>query len=47
MVQVGAGKMDAADVKNLLERKDRQTAPSTAPPHGLFLTDVKHGDFKI
>jgi len=47
LVQVGAGKMDAADVKNLLERKDRQTAPSTAPPHGLFLTDVKHGDFKI
>ena len=47
LVQVGTGKMDASDVKNLLEQKNRQKAPSMAPAHGLFLADVKHGDFNI
>ncbi|KAL3938385.1 MAG: hypothetical protein SGBAC_006704 [Bacillariaceae sp.] len=45
LAQVGTGKMDAGDVQQLLEQKDRRKGPTMAPAHGLFLADVKHGDF--
>lgn len=36
----GAGKISAAELKKILESKDRRKAPKTAPPHGLFLMKV-------
>jgi tRNA pseudouridine38-40 synthase len=47
LAQVGTGKIDPGDIKGLLEQKDRRKAPSMAPAHGLFLADVKHGDFHL
>lgn len=34
---VGYGKIGVDDVRAILEAKDRNLAPETAPPHGLFL----------
>jgi tRNA pseudouridine38-40 synthase len=45
LIEVGLGKLKSAEVEDLLECKNREEAPSTAPAHGLFLADVKHGDF--
>ena len=33
------------DVPDLLSSKQRSLAPNMAPPHGLFLANVQHGDF--
>ncbi|MBY0509468.1 MAG: tRNA pseudouridine(38-40) synthase TruA [Rhodospirillaceae bacterium] len=40
---VGEGKWTAADVKRVLEARDRAAAGPTAPPDGLYLTHVKYG----
>jgi tRNA pseudouridine38-40 synthase len=40
---VGEGKWSAADVKRILEARDRSAAGPTAPPDGLYLTHVKYG----
>lgn len=40
----GIGKLSPADVKNIIESKDRTGAGITAPPEGLYLLDVKYGD---
>ncbi|KAL3773635.1 hypothetical protein ACHAWO_012488 [Cyclotella atomus] len=45
LVEVGQGKMTPEDVKAILEKKDRSCAVGMAPPQGLFLVDVEHGDF--
>ena len=37
---VGTGKWQPRDVKTALEAADRSAAGPTAPPHGLYLTDV-------
>ncbi len=37
---VGAGKLDRARLKEILEARDRTCAPETAPPGGLFLMKV-------
>ena len=47
LVEVGQGKLDPMDVKRILETRDRRAAPTMAPAHGLFLSDVEHGDFKL
>lgn len=47
LVEVGRGKLDPMDVKQILETRDRRVAPAMAPASGLFLVDVEHGDFKI
>nr|MCX3330994.1 tRNA pseudouridine(38-40) synthase TruA [Bacillus pacificus] len=36
----GAGKFSAADVKGMLDTKDREAAGRTAPGHGLYLWHV-------
>jgi len=38
--QVGEGKWTASDIKKVLEARDRKVAGQTAPPDGLYLTDV-------
>jgi tRNA pseudouridine(38-40) synthase len=47
LVEVGQGKMSPDYVKVILEKKDRSCAVGMAPPQGLFLVDVEHGDFKF
>lgn len=47
LVEVGLGRRPADSIPNLLAARDRTIAPMMAPPHGLFLVDVQHGDFKI
>ena len=47
LASVGEGKIRPTEVKTILEAKDRRKAPMMAPAHGLYLTDVEHGDFYI
>ena len=42
LVDVGLGKITSEDFKNILFSKDRSRAGATAPPHGLFLMNVKY-----
>jgi tRNA pseudouridine38-40 synthase len=43
MVLVGRGKETKGGVVSMLAAKDRRHAGPTAPPHGLFLTEVRYG----
>jgi tRNA pseudouridine38-40 synthase len=40
LVDAGAGKLHAGDMRGILLAKDRQAAGQVAPPHGLCLWDV-------
>jgi tRNA pseudouridine38-40 synthase len=42
LVQVGQGKIAAADIKRILETRDRRVAGMTAPAHGLVLWRVNY-----
>ncbi len=42
LVDAGLGKMNAADMKDILGAHDRSRAGVTAPPHGLFLKEVRY-----
>jgi tRNA pseudouridine38-40 synthase len=48
LLEVGLGKMDLADFRVVIERKDRGAAGLSVPAHGLFLTDIEYpeGIFK-
>jgi tRNA pseudouridine38-40 synthase len=43
LVQVGEGKIPAAAIKQILDKKDRRAAGMTAPAHGLVLWKVFYG----
>ncbi len=43
LVEVGWGKMDPAQVREILEGRDRTKAGPTAPAMGLFLESVEYG----
>lgn len=43
LVQVGQGRLSAADVGRMLAAKDRSEAPKAAPPGGLTLERVVYG----
>lgn len=45
MVEVGTGKILPGDLRKIIEAKNRNSAGSSAPAHGLFLVDVGY-DFK-
>jgi len=47
LTEIGRGRLQAKDIPELLCARDRTLAPATAPARGLFLVDVKHGDFLI
>ncbi|KAL9182747.1 hypothetical protein ACHAXT_004026 [Thalassiosira profunda] len=47
LVEVGRGRLQPADIKQILESRDRSCAPGMAPAKGLFLVDVEHGDFRF
>lgn len=40
LVEVGRGKMTAADIKKILSLKNRGLSGPTAPAHGLFLQEI-------
>ncbi|MDO8724115.1 MAG: tRNA pseudouridine(38-40) synthase TruA [Syntrophales bacterium] len=42
LVDVGKRKRSPADFIDIMEAKDRRQAGLTAPPHGLFLVEVKY-----
>lgn len=42
LVEVGLGKITPEDFKTILLSRDRTRAAATAPPHGLFLVNVKY-----
>ena len=42
LVDVGKGKLTPAEFMGLIEEKNRRWAGVTAPPHGLFLMEVKY-----
>jgi tRNA pseudouridine38-40 synthase len=43
LVDVGAGRLDAAEIPRILEARDRSAAGSVAPPYGLTLERVVYG----
>jgi tRNA pseudouridine38-40 synthase len=42
LVEIGKGRMKAADIRKILSSKDRKEAGPTAPARGLFLKEVKY-----
>ncbi len=40
MVEIGTGKIQPQDLRNIIEDKNRGSAGTSAPAHGLFLVDV-------
>ena len=42
LVEIGRGRMNAADFGKILESRDRRKAGPTAPAQGLFLKEVKY-----
>lgn len=46
LVDVGLGKTTLDEFTNILESRDRKKAGSSAPAHGLFLTNIEY-DFKV
>ncbi len=42
LLAVGEGKIDAADVPQLLTQKNRNLAPPTAPANGLHLVEIEY-----
>jgi tRNA pseudouridine38-40 synthase len=42
LVEIGQGRRNAHAIAPILEGKDRNLAGRTAPPHGLFLMEVKY-----
>ena len=44
LTQVGEGKWSADDVSAALAARDRVACGTTAPPHGLYLAEVRYGE---
>ena len=42
LVDVGLGKIEPEDIKDIIESKDRQKAGKTLPPQGLYLLKVEY-----
>ena len=42
LVEVGLGKINSEEIKNIIESKDRSKAGKTLPPQGLYLVEVKY-----
>ena len=42
LIDVGCGKINSSDVKNILEKKDRCEAGVSVPAKALFLTQINY-----
>ena len=42
LVEVGKGKFNSSDVKDIIKSRDRSQAGATAPAHGLYLLKVEY-----
>ena len=42
LLDVGLGKIEAEDIKDIIEMKDRKRAGKTLPAYGLFLQEVNY-----
>jgi tRNA pseudouridine38-40 synthase len=42
MLEVGGGRRSLDDLRALLEGAERSAAGETAPPHGLYLSEVRY-----
>lgn len=42
LLEVGLGNIEVNDIKEMLDKRDRELAGPTAPAQGLFLKDVKY-----
>lgn len=42
LVEVGRGKLSPEEFQKIIQSKDRRKAGPTAPPHGLFLKEVRY-----
>ena len=42
LVDVGLGKIEPKEIKDIIKSKDRQRAGKTLAPQGLFLVNVKY-----
>jgi tRNA pseudouridine38-40 synthase len=42
LIEVARKKLEITDLSQILMAKDRTKAPAAAPPHGLFLSEVKY-----
>jgi tRNA U38,U39,U40 pseudouridine synthase TruA len=47
LIAVGRGKIQPTAVRDILELRNSQYTPFTAPPHGLFLVNVEHEGITI
>ncbi|MEI6101280.1 MAG: tRNA pseudouridine(38-40) synthase TruA [Eubacteriales bacterium] len=47
LIYVGIGKLQANDVKTILESRDRRRAGITARPQGLYLVEVRYDEKKL
>jgi tRNA pseudouridine38-40 synthase len=44
LLDVGRGKLRAAEIPEIIAAKDRSRSGATAPPQGLYLVSVEYGD---
>lgn len=42
LINIGIGKITIADLKTIIESKDRKEAGFSVPAHGLFLTEIEY-----
>jgi tRNA pseudouridine38-40 synthase len=42
LVEVGRGKITPGELETILAARDRGAAGPTAPPHGLYLEEVRY-----
>lgn len=42
LVEIGRGKLEPSEMKNILEKRDRRASGMTAPPNGLFMDSVEY-----
>lgn len=47
LMDVGSGKIAAADFRSIAEARDRTRAGQSAPAHGLFLTDIGYEGYRV
>lgn len=47
LLEVGKGKLDVEEFRQIIEKKDRRAAGASAPAQGLFLAHIEYpGEFK-